>query len=123
MDTPKDERRRFSRIPFEASVSLAGPKGKWMGKLLDISLNGVLVSHPSSWVDDKEHHLMLEIHPPGDPYTIRMEAVLMHSTAQHLGFRCAYIDLDSISHLRRLIELNVGNDDILNRELSELVVA
>ncbi|MGF1806791.1 PilZ domain-containing protein, partial [Aliivibrio sifiae] len=31
-----------------------------------------------------------------------------------------HIDIDSISHLKRLIELNVGNSDMLLRQLSEL---
>jgi hypothetical protein len=40
-----------------------------------------------------------------------------------MGLQTEHIDLDSISHLRRLIELNVGDADILNRELGELVHA
>ena len=44
----------------------------------------------------------------------------MHIEDDHTGYRCEHIDLDSISHLRRLVELNLGDPDILDRELSEL---
>jgi len=114
-------RRRFSRIPFEASVSLSSPKGKWMAKLLDISLNGVLITRPQGWIENHGCCLMLEIHPPGDQFFIRMEVEPAHLDKEAIGLRCEHIDLDSISHLRRLIELNIGDDDVLNRELGELI--
>ncbi|MCG8610315.1 MAG: hypothetical protein MI864_07240, partial [Pseudomonadales bacterium] len=34
-----------------------------------------------------------------------------------------YIDLDSITHLKRLIELNVGDPSLIERELSALIDA
>ena len=37
-----------------------------------------------------------------------------------LGLRCVDIDLDSITHLRRLVELNLGETELLERELSAL---
>ena len=52
--------------------------------------------------------------------SIRMDVTVAHVEDQHIGFRCEHIDLDSITHLRRLVELNVGDIDILNRELSAL---
>jgi hypothetical protein len=36
---------------------------------------------------------------------------------------CKEIDLDSISHLRRLIELNLGDQEELERELGALLKA
>jgi hypothetical protein len=49
-----------------------------------------------------------------------MDVSVAHVEDQHIGFRCEHIDLDSITHLRRLVELNVGDTDILYRELSAL---
>ena len=39
----------------------------------------------------------------------------------HLGLFCHHIDIDSITHLRRLIELNLGDETLLQRELAELL--
>ncbi|MDH5301372.1 MAG: PilZ domain-containing protein [Gammaproteobacteria bacterium] len=119
--TAEKNQRRFSRIPFEASVTLNSPKGKWTGKLLDISLNGVLITRPLSWLENNENRVMLEIHPPGEQFNIRMEVEAVHVEKECVGLRCVHIDLDSVSHLRRLIELNIGDDDILQRELTELI--
>ncbi len=37
-----------------------------------------------------------------------------------LGLRCEDIDVDSITCLRRLVELNLGEPELLERELSAL---
>jgi len=37
-----------------------------------------------------------------------------------LGLSCREIDLDSITHLRRLVALNLGDEALLDRELGLL---
>jgi hypothetical protein len=37
-----------------------------------------------------------------------------------IGYRWEKIDLDSFSQLKRLVELNLGDPELLNRELSAL---
>ncbi len=119
--TPKTERRRFTRIPFEASVTLTSPSGNWTAKLLDISLNGALISQPQNWLNNEPGSYLLEINVADNVFHIRMEATVTHEDDHSIGLRCDHIDIDSASHLRRLVELNVGNDEILNRELSALI--
>jgi hypothetical protein len=112
------DRRRFSRVPFDAAVNLSCPAGRWGGKLIDISLKGVLISRPQHWTGKTGDDMLLEIHPPGEVFGIRMEATVAHAEADKVGLRCLSIDLDSASHLRRLMELNLGDEEILYRELS-----
>lgn len=52
-----------------------------------------------------------------------MEISLAWARDGLLGFECQHIDLDSISHLRRLVELNLGDEELLERELALLVSA
>ena len=40
---------------------------------------------------------------------------------QSIGFHCQLIDLDSITHLKRLVELNLADEGLLHRELSALL--
>jgi len=115
------ERRRFTRVPFEAAVSVSNPNGKWTGKLLDISLNGVLISQPQNWHQKDNSQYLVEIHPADGVFRIRMEVTMSHQEDQTIGMECNHIDIDSVSHLRRLVELNVGDENILNRELSALI--
>ena len=90
------ERRRFTHIPFEASVSISSPKGKWMGKLLDVSLNVVLISQPQNWKNKENTPYLLEIHPADGVFHIRMEVTASHQQNETIGFQCNHIDIDSI---------------------------
>lgn len=120
---PTDDKRKFSRIPFDTNVHLVSAEGSWDCRLLDISLKGLLVTTPAGWKSKTGDHYLVEMLTDNPEATIRMEVSVMHAEENHAGFRCEHIDLDSISHLRRLVELNVGDSDILGRELSELTAA
>lgn len=115
-----NDKRRFSRIPFSAKVHLVSTEGSWYCDLLDISLKGMLTTLPENWAGKTEEHYLAEMNLGESDVHIRMEVQVMHIEQDHVGFRCIHIDLDSISHLRRLVELNVGNAEILEREISEL---
>ena len=39
----------------------------------------------------------------------------------YFGLICRNLDIDSATHLRRLVELNLGDPKLLERELSALV--
>jgi len=119
--TPSTERRRFTRIPFEASVTLTNPDGTWTAKLLDISLNGALISMPQNWNQAVHSSFLIDINVAENVFEIRMEGTVTHVDEQSVGLRCDHMDIDSASHLRRLIELNIGNEETLNRELSALI--
>jgi len=114
------ENRRFTRIPFDATVHVTSADGSWDCSLIDISLKGVLVDRPDDWKGELEDTAMIELELTGGDASIRMDVIVAHVEENHIGFRCEHIDLDSITHLRRLVELNVGDTEILNRELNAL---
>jgi hypothetical protein len=116
------ERRVFSRIPFTGKVTVAQDQTQWVTELLDISMKGILVSRPQTWLSQSgnDFHLKLSL-DDRNQYTIAMDASLVHTSDECLGFCCDHIDLESVTHLRRLLELNVGDEDRINRELSALV--
>ena len=62
----------------------------------------------------------MDIHLDADT-DVQMQVRLTHDNHGQLGFVCEHIDLDSISHLRRLIELNLGDQEELERELGALL--
>lgn len=124
MDTEKPtEKRHFSRISFVTDIHLVSADGNWNAQLIDISLKGILASLPKDWHSKVGDHYLVEMLTENPDATIRMEVSVAHIEEQHAGFRCEHIDLDSIAHLRRLVELNLGDDDILHRELTELMHA
>ena len=123
--TVESEKRRFTRIPFEATAHVVNAEGSWHSPLIDISLKGALVSTPENWKGQVGEKFLIELSLDGgeDDISIRMEAEVTHMEKAHIGFNCLHIGLDSITHLRRLIELNLGDDSILDRELAALIAA
>jgi hypothetical protein len=115
-----DERRRFSRIAFHRPAELEVHGERIPCDLLDVSLKGALFELPATAGARVGDAATLTIRLAGDA-AIRMSGNLAHREGVQVGLRCVEIDLDSISHLRRLVELNLGDEDLLERELSSLV--
>ncbi|WP_020207871.1 PilZ domain-containing protein [Gilvimarinus chinensis] len=114
------DRRRFSRIPFDLNAELSQASLVWQAKLRDISLNGALISGPKPPQLDTQVPIQLNVEL-SDQVSMSMLTRLAHYTDQELGLECQSIDLDSVQHLRRLIELNLGDPAAAERELHELL--
>ena len=54
---------------------------------------------------------------------IAMAGELAHVEGTHAGVLCRSIDIESITHLRRLIEVNLGDPTASERELKALIAA
>ncbi|MEX3773957.1 PilZ domain-containing protein [Pseudomonas sp. MYb118] len=116
------DRRRFKRIAFDARTELMQGAFIWPVKLLDLSLKGLLVERPEPWLGDREQGFCVDIHL-SDDVDIKMDVQLTHEDHGQLGFVCQHISLESIQRLRRLIELNLGDPQELERELGALIEA
>jgi len=121
MNTPSDktERRHYERVPFIAEVIMSDGTSEWTSALLDISLKGVLLEPPSDIEPefDKTYDIELIL---GEETEIKMRGKISHAKGAHWGLEWENIDLESLSHLRRLLELNMNDPDEINRELSDL---
>lgn len=118
--SPTKDRRRFSRIPFEARVILGDGTTEWQSQLMDISLKGALIDRPAEYHPEPGTSVTVSIHAPDDAFIIRMEGSVEHEESSFVGIECRSIDVDSATSLRRLVELNLGDSSLLNRELAEL---
>ncbi|WP_260291644.1 PilZ domain-containing protein [Sedimenticola hydrogenitrophicus] len=117
--TDQDERRNFQRILFDAPVTVRLDGSLFQCKMIDISLNGALLEKPRDFNGKSGHTVFLNIRL-GEEISIDMEARIAHLEGVYLGVHCIHIDMESISHLRRLVELNLGDTALLERELSAL---
>jgi hypothetical protein len=113
-------RRQFSRVSFDAPAQLTALKSTHLAKVLDLSFKGALVSltEPTRWPVGTPCQLTLRLAQLDA--TIGMMAEVAHCEDTLLGLQCRSIDLDSITHLRKLIELNLGDPASLERELQAL---
>jgi hypothetical protein len=119
MSETANERRRFHRIEFDAPTEIVQGERRWTAELHDVSLKGLLVKRPTGWNGDPDQAFEATVKLADDTQVV-MEVVLTRTQDDLLGFVCRHIDLESISHLRRLIELNLGDDSLLERELAAL---
>jgi hypothetical protein len=122
-NAPSAERRRFSRIPFPATAHIKAYKGELHLNcdVIDISLKGILISLPTGWLGEMNDKYKVDLLLENAQLVINMYASVAHIDNDSVGFLCEHIDLDSISHLKRLVELNLGDEKLLHRELSALI--
>lgn len=118
--TATANRRHFWRATFHSPVRLIDAHGTAEAQLVDLSLKGALVEVPEGWPVKAGEHCQVHLELAAD-VAINMWTTVTHMDGRRVGLRCDRIDLDSITHLRRLVELNSGESGLLDRELSELV--
>lgn len=118
-----DERRRFSRIPFDANAHINSHEGDLHLNchVIDVSLNGILIAKPTDWLGKMNEHYTVDLLLENGQLVIKMDVAVAHIDDDSIGFICEHIDLDSITHLKRLVELNLGDEGLLSRELSALI--
>ncbi len=116
---PDRPHRRFTRIAFEAPAKLHLAGRTWVTRVIDLSLKGALVETPDHWPAQLDGDCWLWVFLT-DQTSIEMRVTLAHAGNGRLGFRCEDIDVESVSHLRRLVAFNLGDDRLLQRELGAL---
>ena len=112
--------RHFSRVPFDAQAYLRSDTMVWQCRMIDVSLKGALITRPEDWQGSKGEAYTLELLLGDDQPVIRMTVTVAHAQPERIGLHCDHIDIDSITELRRLIELNLAEPAILERELAAL---
>ena len=113
------EKRHYRRIPFIAEVVMSLNELEWRSILLDISLKGMLVDSPSNIQPDLNAVYSIEL-VLGEDVSINMEARISHVNNHHWGMQWENIDIEGLSHLRRLLELNLNDSEEMHREIAEL---
>lgn len=116
-----DERRQHSRIAFHAPARLVIGNDSIDVVVVDISLKGALIELPADKSVTQDATGILHVMLTEMDDQICMTTRVAHSEGRHVGLLCLAIDLDSVTHLRRLVELNLGDPDLLERELSALI--
>jgi hypothetical protein len=120
------EHRRFRRIRFVTAVQIVSDHSddaacsSWKATCIDISMMGILLEvaagFPRIMGTPFEARLMLS-----EDVMIVMPCTLVHFEGTHAGFRCETMSIDSLTNLRRLLELNLDDSSEVERELSEWV--
>lgn len=112
------EKRRFLRIPLEGEARLAFSGRSQPVELVDLSLRGALVEAerilPAQVNSDCELTLVLDESGPSIP----IECRVTHHEGRRVGIEFVRVDVDAMQHIRRLLELNAGDEDISLEQLA-----
>lgn len=114
------DNRRFSRVLFSGPVQLKNADSVYTGQLQDLSLKGALLKLDTATTLQSGQSFQLQFQLNESGVDLFMDVTVAHLHGSSVGVRCIKIDIDSASHLRRLLELNLGDSDLLSRELTEL---
>lgn len=112
--------RRFSRVPFHVHAEInTGGKVIELDSL-DISLKGILVYNNQMEGLDIGQHYPLSLKLAGSDITLSFDGKLVHHHIDVIGFSFELMDLDTATHLRKILEANLGDTEAISHELEFL---
>lgn len=116
------ENRRAHRIPFDCFVEFKSKDCQHVCELVDISISGALIAACSGATPKAGTPCQLIINlDDANENKIIMEGSVAHKIENRVGIHCESIDVDSMTHLRKLIEYNLGDVELVNRDFDALV--
>lgn len=119
MERYMKDKRHFQRILFDHQATLSNHCQEWTTNVIDLSLRGLSCTKPQNATFKINQLLTLSISLSSEQ-AISMEAIIVHNEEHSLGMRCTRIDINSISELRRLVQLNLADEALLHRDIERL---
>ncbi|KOO04965.1 PilZ domain-containing protein [Vibrio nereis] len=114
------ERRHFSRIVYRMPAVITQGLNTLSASICDLSLHGLLLTSEHSSVLQDTEQVNVTFTLPESDVTIQLIANVVGVNNNMIRLSIDHIDIDSIGHLKRLVELNVGDDELLHRDIESL---
>ena len=111
-----EDKRHYHRVPFKCHSQVTVVDRCYPCELLDISLRGVLLELDPAEPIGLGSLCNIDIALASCDIHLQFDAKLVHREESHYGFTIESLDLESMAHLRRLLELNYGDADAINQE-------
>ena len=84
---------------------------------MDISLKGALINMEGNSSLVEGDLCVFELRLDQDTIAVKTDTCVVYANEQQLGLRFDNLDLESMMHLRRLVELNTGDSEQIQQEL------
>ncbi|NVK29730.1 MAG: PilZ domain-containing protein [Gammaproteobacteria bacterium] len=115
------DKRRFSRVEFDADATLYLDGKSIDAHIVDLSIHGAKINLI-------EHTMMLgvkqcdlEIMLGSGVTSINLVCRPVYQKDLTIGLEVVEMDIDSATHLRRLLEVNLGDPKLIERDLTALL--
>ena len=116
------EHRHTHRVDFDSIVDFETSDSNYTCELVDISLQGALIAACSGATPEAGTPCKITITlDESKDHQIIMVGRVARKIENRVGIHCDSIDVDSMTHLRRLVEYNLGDVELVNRDLDTLV--
>jgi len=116
------DHRHSHRVNFDCLVEFESKDCRHVCELLDISLQGALIAACSGATPGAGTPCKLTINLDESKETqIIISGTIARKFENRVGIHCDSIDVDSMSHLRRLVEYNLGDVEMANRDFDRLI--
>lgn len=123
------EQRHFHRVNFSCLVAFETTESQLICEVYDLSLSGALIGACSGATPavGTRCKLTVALDMPEDQFDVAgdvqivMSGTIAHKIENRIGIQCNEIDVDSMTNLRRLIEVNLGDANLMHRELDALI--
>ncbi len=110
------EQRNFRRITFQTKALITIDARPQACELVDLALQGALFKAHNDLPTRIGDQYPLTITLPDTELTLNFTGELIHQRGNYYGFIFVAEDATSMGHLRRLLELNFGDGDAVDRE-------
>jgi len=110
------EQRNYRRINFQTEADIAIGDVRYDCELVDLALQGALFKLEKGLPADVGDQCKLTISLPASNLTMEFTGELIHQRGHFYGFIFIAEDVVTMGHLRRLLELNFGDSDEVDRE-------
>ena len=114
------ERRRFSRIIYQVPALIEQGDLAMQVTIQDLSLHGLLLKVEDAKPLDSLLPVEVGFSFIQSEQMMQLSAGIVSIAGNEIRLKISNIDIESISQLKRFIELNVGNNELLSRELEHL---
>ena len=114
------EKRRFSRIIYQVPALIEQGDLAMEATIQDLSLHGLLLKVEDAKQLDSLLPVEVGFSFIQSEQMMQFSAGIVSIAGNVIRLKISNIDIESISQLKRFIELNVGNNELLSRELEHL---
>ncbi len=110
-------KRYNKRISFHVDAAAKINNIIYKGELYDISLKGALIKIEKNVEPPINSISTVILTLPNSIITLEFKAKIAHKKDHFFGFKFEGTDVDSLTHLRRLLVLNTGDEEGMDKEL------
>ena len=114
--------RHSHRVNFNCLVEFKTNEYQYVCELVDISIQGALIAACSGATPQAGTACQLIISlDESREVQIIMDGYTARKIENRIGIHCESISADSMTHLRKLIEYNLGDVELVNRDFERLI--